>query len=356
MPWAFSFDPTLDGLQIARLYEITRLSDGVVVRLTDADNDVVIGGAVTFYAMPAVTFSPIRYSKDGRANLCEVAAVMQSGGLFDPLDVGLRKFASATLAVYLVDLSSTATSSLVFGGLMADQTYSEDQTGVTFEFRADIALAKTLSVRLFGALCRANLGDYLNAANPGLCKLPFKPDDVLRDTDYPVGAFFRVRSGTAGNPLDYANRFYEVTAQSGPTAHTQPTYDTTVGHPTVDGGVTVIARQANLRTVTVASIASSGAGAGYTFTISDPGDARIGDGGPPLRSFALGWMALAGNYGRSYEIRAYTHSTKTVALWEPLTRLMQVGSVIDLSPGCDKRKVETCAGVYANVVNNRSEA
>jgi hypothetical protein len=234
---------------------------------------------------------------------------------------------------------------------MADQTYSEDQTGITFEFRADIALAKTLAVKTFSALCRANFGDYINPANPGQCKIPVKPDDVLRSTDYPVGAFFRVRTGTAGNPLDYANRYYEVTAQSGPTASSQPTYDTTVGHSTTDGSVTVIAREANLRTVTVATIVD-----GYTFTISDPSDSRIGDGGPPLRSFALGWMAIAGNYGRSYEVRAYTHSSKTVKLWEPLTSLLHVGSVIDLSPGCDRRKVATCDGVYANIVNNRSEA
>ncbi len=353
MPRTFTFDETSDSLAIARLYEITRRNDGVVVRLTDAAQDVVIdptGAAVTYLAMPGVSFSAIRYSSDGRANLCEVSAVMASGGLFDPDDVGLRKFASATCVVRLVDLSDTSAASVIFRGLMADQTFSEDQTGITFEFRADIALARTLMMGAYSSLCRADLGDYVNPANPGKCKLPFKPDDVARNGDYAVGDFFRVKTGTAGNPLDYANRYYEVTANSGPTAGSQPTYDTAVGHSTTDGGVTVIAREAKLRTVTVASIVDP-----YTFTISDPADARIGDGGPPLRSFALGWMAIGGNYGRSFEIRAYTHATKTVALWEELTRLLTIGAVIDLSPGCDKR-MATCSAVYANAANNRSEA
>jgi hypothetical protein len=125
----------------------------------------------------------------------------------------------------------------------------------------------------------------------------------------------------------------------------QPTYDSVVGHTTVDGDVTVTAREAWLRTVTIATIVDD-----VTFTISDPADGRVVDDW-----FARGWFAINGNYNLAFEVRAYVASTKTVSLWMPLTGLLTVGDVIDISPGCNLVRTGHCATRFSNAVNFHGE-
>jgi hypothetical protein len=260
MPKTFTFDPGKSDLQAVRLYQITR-RDGVVVRLTDADHDAVVAGTTTYLAQQNVIFSDLNFSDDGRSNLCEITGTLLSGGVFDPIDVALGKFASAEVIVYMGDLSDLSAVGWTFRGLIADQTYSEDQTVIKFEVRSDLALAKAVPVEIYSSLCRANFGDYINPGNPGRCKIPVKPDDIIRSQLYAAGGYVRVRSGMAGTPADYANRRYRCTT-GGTTAGTQPTYDTTVGNSTTDGGAVFIAEEAWLRTVTVASVTAP-----FTFTI-----------------------------------------------------------------------------------------
>jgi hypothetical protein len=350
MPKTLTFDPGRTDLQPARLYQF-QCRDGTTTRLTDADHDVVIdpsGTPVTYVHLDGVSFSELNFSDDARSNLAEVSPPLVAGGLFDPTDVVVRKkFRSAVVGVRLCDLSDVSASGWVFGGIIADQTLSEDGQTIKFEIRSDLALAKTLLVETFGALCRAKHGDYVNPSNPGRCKLPVKPDDIIRSHIYAVGDYVRVRSGVAGNPLDYANRRYRCTV-AGETDAVQPDYATSgtvVGNSTIDGAAEFIAEEAWLRTVTVASIPGP-----YTFTISDPADARAVDG-----YFALGWIAINGLYRIGYDVRAYTAATRTVKTWPQIDELLQVGDIIDIAPGCDRRRVATCAGVFDNVVNNRSE-
>lgn len=344
MPKALAFDPGKSDLQAVRLYDILR-RDGVEARLTDADHDVTIGGVTTYLALPNVQFSSLAFSSDGTANLCEITGILEAGGLFDPGDIALGKFASAVVGVRLCDLSDVSVSGFIFGGVVADLTYSEDQTSVTLEVRSNLALAKVVLVETYGALCRADFGDYKNPLNPGRCKLPVLPDDILRNHTYAPGDFVRVRSGSAGNPTDYANRYHVCLSSSGPTASTQPIpYHTSLPSTTTDGLCVFAAQEAYLRTVVVATIVDS-----FNFTISDPAD-------PRAFTFALGWIAINGNYDICYEVKAWDATTKTVTLWMPLTGLLEVGDIIDIAPGCDKRLVETCAAVFDNAVNNRSEA
>jgi hypothetical protein len=72
--------------------------------------------------------------------------------------------------------------------------------------------------------------------------------------------------------------------------------------------------------------------------------------------FALGWIAINGNYLIGYDVRSYVASTRTVKLWMPVAALLTPGTIIDISPGCDKRRKETCGPRFANAVNNRSES
>jgi len=345
VPLTLAFDLSRSDLQIVRLYEIL-CKDGTIARLTDADHDVTIAtGPVTYEARLSTSFSRITKSDDGRGNVCEITTTLSSGGAFDPAKVALGRFKNSVCTVRLCDLSDLSVSSWDFAGVAGDQTYSEDATGFKIEFRSDISLARSVVVDNYSGTCRAKFGDYVNPSSPGRCQMPVRPDDVIRNTAYAVGDFYRVRSGTAGTPADYANRLYKVTT-AGTTAALQPSYDTTVGHSTIDGGVTAIAMEAWLRTVTVASVSANG----HDFVISDPADARVvGD------SFAMGWVAVNGNYDLELDVRAYDAGSRTVSLWMPVAALLQVGDILDISPGCFKRREEDCADRFANAENFQGE-
>lgn len=336
----FTADMTLSALAFCRVVEFT-LKDDSVLRVAEAQQDVIVSGD-TYLAQRGFSISDIPYSDVATADPVDIKAILNSAGPFKPAEVALGKWRSARVKIRRADLTGATTADWLFTGVVGDVTFSPDRTSITIEVRSDVALARSLLVEVFGPLCRTTFGDYINPGNPGRCKIPVKPDDVARDTDYAVGDWVRVRTGVANTPVDYANRIYQCTVE-GTTDTVQPTYDTTLGNTTTDGTAAFIAVEAWLRTVTVTSIVDA-----YTFVVSTPNDARAVDGW-----FALGVFAVNGVYQPGYEIRAWTSGTRRVQTWLPITGLVAVNDIVDLEPGCDKTMAR-CA-VFGNSQNFRGE-
>ena len=130
----------------------------------------------------------------------------------------------------------------------------------------------------------------------------------------------------------YEDRIYEVTA-AGTTDAVQPTYDTTIGNPTTDGTAMLTARDSFMRVAVVETVTSN-----RVFTANDV-----------LAAYEDHWFAsgaltfeTGANAGRTLEIKGWTQVTRTLELWEPARRAVQVGDQFRLYAGCSKRVVEDC--------------
>jgi len=131
---------------------------------------------------------------------------------------------------------------------------------------------------------------------------------------------------------EFENRIYECTT-SGETASTQPVYDETVGNTTTDGTVVFTARQAWTRHATVATVTDR---AIFTITVTET--RGVDDW------FNLGAVIweTGNNKGAAMEVRDWVDSTDTITLFLKMPFNIQVGDLLRLYPGCDKRAVEAC--------------
>jgi len=120
---------------------------------------------------------------------------------------------------------------------------------------------------------------------------------------------------------------------AGTTATEQPTYDTTISTPTTDGSAMLTARDSFMRVAVVETVTSN-----RVFTTADVLD--------PYEDhwFAGGALTFetGDNAGRTIEIKGWTQVTRTLELWEPARRAVQVGDQFRLYAGCSKRVVEDC--------------
>lgn len=142
----------------------------------------------------------------------------------------------------------------------------------------------------------------------------------------------------------YENRTYRVTV-AGTTALSQPTYDTTVGNPTVDGTATLVPEESFMREAIIieaVDLLNVIIAVTETRAVDDwyDGGALIVETGP--------------NAGIVREIKNWTQAASTVQLFitEPFS--LQTGIRVKVYPGCDKRRA-TCRDRFANVINFRGE-
>ena len=181
------------------------------------------------------------------------------------------------------------------------------------------------TLQIYGPACRADLGD-------DRCRFPIKPPVLGREQAVQPGAFYRVATGMGVGFQVYEDRIYEVTA-AGTTDAVQPTYDTTIGNPTTDGTAMLTARDSFMRVAVVETVTSN-----RVFAANDALDAYED------HWFASGALTFetGNNAGRTLEIKGWTQATRTLELWEPAKRAVQVGDQFRLYAGCRKRVVEDC--------------
>lgn len=142
----------------------------------------------------------------------------------------------------------------------------------------------------------------------------------------------------------YGNRLYRCVA-AGTTAAEQPAYNTTIGAATTDGTAVFVAENAWSRAGTVTEVFER---ALFTAAIDEP---RATDGW--FDGGVLTWET-GDNAGRAIEVKSWVQASGQINLFLPPGYPIQPGDAFRVHPGCDKR-LDTCAGRFANVLNFRGE-
>lgn len=327
----------------AMVVRITR-RDGEIIRIAQAQSPItVVDTSETFSPVAGVVLHAMKHTRNGDMPSTQIDAVMTSAGTFRIYDVIFKKYDGAKVEIYVVDRTDLATAGLLFTGFIGAVTYSPLATAgpVSFEVRGQATRATLPFTQVYGPMCRTDLGSTL-------CKIPILPDDVARQETIAVGDFRRVRFTANDTPDDYANRYLEATAiTTGVTAASAPSFSSTIGNTTVDGGVTWTTRDAWTRYAKVATIVNA-----HSITLDAVPDARAVDGwyDQGAMIFRTGFSA-----GRGYEVGSWTNSSKTVATYLPIGEVIAVDDWLEIYPGCFKRRVEDCFTKFANTANFQGE-
>lgn len=330
-----------DAAALAWLVSVTRGSQ--TLRFTGGQVDITIGGN-TWTALPGTTLSQIQKRTDGSVANCTVQFGAYTGGLFQPGEVAQGKYDGCTAVIELCDpvnpAGGKATILIGFVGNISDTR--ADLNG--FEIRGPLSRARTSFAEQFSPNCRADLGDTR-------CKIPILPNgttfvDLARNLPLALGQFVRVAIGSAGNPSDYDNVYFEVTTAGTTNPTTQPTYDPTIGYTTDDGSVILTARNAFTRYAKVSAILDA-----HTFTLQALPDPRAVDDW-----YTLGLAIIRGGIydGTSIPILQWVETGNVMVAFVEVDNILVAGQWLEVVPGCDKTQ-DTCLNKFNNIVNRRAE-
>ncbi len=309
--------------QLAAIWRITR-KDGAQFFFTDHDRDIVFAGD-TYRADAGFARTAIRSDAGLAVDNLDLVGLFAEGGIVeDEVRAGL--FDGAGIALSLVNWEDPDGHGEI---RLRRGTLGETRLTPQGYFHAELrGLSQPLAqntLQLYGAACRADLGD-------ARCQFPIKPDVLGRDQAVPLGAFYRVATAGGVGSQVYQDRIYEVTA-AGTTDAAQPPYDTTIGHPTTDGTAVLTARDSFMRVATIAVITNN-----RVFTV---------DAG--LDAYDDGWFddgaltfETGANAGRTIEVKSWTQGTRRLELWEPARLTIAVNDQFRVYPGCHKRLLEDC--------------
>lgn len=330
---------------LATIWQITR-TDGVIRRLTDHDQDLVVDGE-TYIATYGYTRTAISNSEGLQPDDLDLQLLIDNS-LISEVDVKTGAYNGAELRISAVNWAAPEQGTMALKRGYFGEVFYSDQGRASVEFRSLLARLQQTVLEKTSPLCRAELGD-------ARCTVPIVPALRQNVTAYTVGQFIRVPTapGLIGQS-QFENRIYEcVTA--GTSAAAEPTYDTIVGNTTTDGTAQFICREAWTRHASVLTVTDRRT---FTVNLDEP---RAVDGWFNLGS--LTWESGA-NAGRIQEIKDWQLSTGTITLFLEAPFDIQPGDVLLMKPGCDKRRA-TCRNKWVidgsanfatgNVINMRAE-
>lgn len=343
-----------EATTLTTCWEITR-RDGVVVRLTELDVDLVVPlttiggvsvGGGTYKSMVGFSRTAIENAVGLEADTVDINGILNSEGV-QKEDVRAGLYNGADLKIFALNYKSLADGVLALKRGFLGEVLLTSSNQFQSELRSLSSILGRKVVEKTSPTCRALLGD-------GRCKIPVEPPVIARNTAYTVGSFVRVVVAAGSLSDKYGNRIYECTV-AGTTAGTQPTYSTTIGGITVDGSATFRAYDSWTRHGSVASVVSR-----QVFNLSLTEARAVNDW------FNLGriFFESGPNTGISMEIKDWTQGVNTVRLFLPLPFAVGIGNVFTIRPGCDRVRT-TCRNKFAmagsqnfangNVLNFRGE-
>lgn len=304
--------------------------------------------------VPSLTYSPVQgfsssaiESKDDMSvDNMEVQGIFNSESItIEDLRAGKFDFANVTL--FVVNYEDITMGTIILRQGVFGEVISSPQGWFKVELRGMTQLLQQLIIELYGPECRADLGDYR-------CTMPIDPPVWEPEHTYAaVTNMVNTNCWVKGHVNDsytdyrqYGNVIFQCTTP-GESGSTEPTWNTTLGATTSDGGVVWTCVAAWTRTGTIASVVDP-----LNFTVTwDDEDSRDVD---TWYQYGIMQFDTGDNAGASFDIKAWVKSTETMTTYVTLGYPAQVGDRFHVSPGCDK-SISTCISKFDNVLNLRGE-
>jgi len=320
--------------------QVTR-KDAQVFRFTTHDQDVEYpAGSGLIYSS---SFGSIPNAID--TNTDYSVATQNYFGFWDDAEVSETdmiggKFNGADVRIFLVNWSDTsATMGQVkeFRGNFGQASLTK-QGFFQIELRSMMQKLQQLLGSYYSQTCQHSLGD-------SKCRVPIKPDDVQRDTDYVLGQIVKVPDMIpTPDSSAYHDRIFTCTTP-GHTDVSAPFYDYAVGNTTTDGTAAFTAAEAWTRAGIVAAGTQTTAADKHSFnvTLTEP---RAIDGW-----FSAGVLTFETglNAGISLEVKNWTASGAIMGLRYALPFVPVAGDKFSVYAGCNLFK--SGCKKFNNIIN-----
>lgn len=312
---------------LATLWKVTR-TDAVVLGFTDHDADLTVD-AVVYAAASGYTRTAIQSTADLAVDNLDLEGLLTAGAVTET-DLRAGLYAGAEVLISVVDYTDVAAGTVILrrgwiGRItLRDGIYVAELRGLTDKLQQTIG-------RLFGRECDTDLGSPF-------CGVRLSPPTWQATTAYTQRTIGDAKTGSVVKPTTANGRHFKCSV-AGTSGGTEPTWNTTIGGTTTDGGVTWIAIQALTLSGTVGTVVDS-----HTFTDAARTE-QIWAGG------LLTWLT-GDNSGIAQEIKS-ADASGNIALWEAPASAISVSDTFTIQAGCAKRRVNDCIAVYDNAHNHR---
>lgn len=322
-----------DVSEMCCLIDIT-LADGTVHRVTNTSQDIDIPGGNTYSAHAGLKVGARTQRIDGTpSSLGFTVQLLSAPGPFRFRDIVRGRYERASIYMRSTSyVTPTASPIFEFDGEVRGGIQYDVNGLASFDVTARLAIPRGdgVMVGTFTLPCGWQYGDPLT------CRMPIFPyvfgddlADVSRNETIAVGDRRRVRFASAGDPTDYANVYLEATAiTTGTTAGSAPSFSSTVGATTADGGVTWTTRNARARAAKVVAVDRQ------VLTLDRLPDPRATDAAylnPAKIMFASGEYKNL----RTFKASQWDPDNLTVETWLPCP-WAAVNDWIEIAPACDQ--------------------
>lgn len=314
-----------------------RRSDGVVLRFTEHDEDVVLndtsaGVEGVYTSSEGYTSSSISNNLDLSVDQLDVLGVLGSSGVTqEDLQAGL--FDHAEVRIFMLNWKSPDDGIIKLRrGWLGEVTIKDGQ--FIAELRGLANALQEPTGETYGSTCKASFGD-------ARCGINVDPDIWVASTSYVERTSKDFKSGDTVSPTT-PNGFVFKCIKPGLSGSSEPLWVQSSGSTTTDNAVVWEAVRAYKNYGTVLSDSSDR----YNFSNSDI-------------SFPNGWFDggvvtwITGvNAGRQMEVKSYDGTNIELVL--PMPNDILAGDTFSVIAGCLKRHIEDCNDKFDNVYNIRS--
>ena len=203
---------------------ITR-RDGVILRLTDLDTDLPVGG-FTYIASEGYDRKSIEHRAGTKVDETEMTALFGSSQInVQDLANGLYSYADVLLEA--IDFTDISLGKFILTRGRVGKIVRGDTGGFKFDLRS-------VTERLIGKLGRTVTPECLWSVGDDRCRIPILPKVDLRNTAYILGDFVRAVVVGGDDFEVFGNIIFEATT-AGTTGGSSPSWNLTLGGSTSDG-------------------------------------------------------------------------------------------------------------------------